>query len=157
MGTCEYDPLFLCQQQSRSLDGKLFQLVEPPPPTTAVVDAAVELFAQLLPLQELTVSIRTINALLEAVRSSKLEKNLGRKVAVTVNASIAIVLALRNAMSSTHARQTRDVLGNTQITSLLSPFLMVCPPFSRLLLLNNMHSLQLSMVTLSCVLQAQRR
>ena len=50
------------------------------PPTTAVVDAAVELFAQLLPLQESTISVRTINILLEAVRSSKLEKNIGRRV-----------------------------------------------------------------------------
>lgn len=127
LGACEYDPLVLCQQQSRGLNGKLFQFVEPTPPTTAVVDAAVELFAQLLPLQELTNSIRTLNTLLEAVRSSKLEKNIGRKFAVTVNASIAIVLALRSAMSSTHAKQARDVLGSTQITNLLSPFLMVCP------------------------------
>ncbi|KAF8727621.1 hypothetical protein AX14_007205 [Amanita brunnescens Koide BX004] len=124
LGACEYDPLVLCQQQSRGLNGKLFQFVEPTPPTTAVVDAAVELFAQLLPLQELTNSIRTLNTLLEAVRSSKLEKNIGRKFAVTVNASIAIVLALRSAMSSTHAKQARDVLGSTQITNLLSPFLM---------------------------------
>ncbi|KAF8644442.1 hypothetical protein AX14_009411 [Amanita brunnescens Koide BX004] len=41
----------------------------------AVVDAAVELFAQLLLLLELTISIWTHNTLLKAVRASKLEKN----------------------------------------------------------------------------------
>ncbi|KIL59187.1 hypothetical protein M378DRAFT_27111 [Amanita muscaria Koide BX008] len=124
LGACEYDPLVLCQQQSRGLDGKQFYLIEPPPPTTAVADAAVELFAQLLPLQDLAVATRTVTVLLEAVRSQKLDKNIGRKAAVSVNASIAIVLALRNAMTTTHAKQARDVLGNTQVTTLLSPFLM---------------------------------
>ncbi|KAK2459742.1 hypothetical protein APHAL10511_008243 [Amanita phalloides] len=124
LGACEYDPIVLCQQQSRGLDGKLYRLVEPPPPTTAVVDAAIELFAQLLPLQDLTIAMRTLNTLLEAIRSPKLEKNAGRKAAVTVNATLAIVLVLRNAMSVIHAKHARDVLGNTQVTGLLSPFLM---------------------------------
>ncbi|KAF8630604.1 hypothetical protein AX15_002831 [Amanita polypyramis BW_CC] len=124
LGACEYDPLVLCQQQSRSLDGKLYRLIEPSPPLTAVVDAAVELFAQLLPLQDLAIATRTVNTLLDAIRSSKLEKNVGRKVAVSVNASVAIVLALRNATTSVHARQARDILGSTQITTLLSSFLM---------------------------------
>jgi hypothetical protein len=35
-------------------------------------------------------------------------------------------LALRNATVS-HFRQARDTFGNAQVTSLLSPFLMVCP------------------------------
>lgn len=157
LGACEHDPLVLCQQQSRGLDGKLFQPVEPTPPTTAVVDAAVELFAQLLPLQEPTISIRTLNTLLEAVRSSKLEKNIGRRVAVTVNASIAIVLTLRNAMSSTHAKQARDDLGSTQITSLLSQFLMVCPIIIIFTMIHFEHSLRSSMVTPSCARQAQKQ
>ncbi|KAF8630901.1 hypothetical protein AX17_005259 [Amanita inopinata Kibby_2008] len=124
LGACEHDPLVLCQQQSRGLDGRLYHLAESPPPTTAVVDVAVELFSQLLPLQDLTITTRTINALLESVRSQKLDRNVGRKAAVFVNAVVAIVLALRNAMSVTHTKQARDALGNSQVTNLLSPFLM---------------------------------
>ena len=116
LGACGYDPLFLCQQQSRGSDGRSFQPVEPTLPTTAVVNAAVEPFAQLLPLQEPTIYIWTFNTLLEAVLSSKLEKNICCRVAIMVYASIAIVLALRNAMSSMHAKQARDVLGSTQST-----------------------------------------
>ena len=62
--------------------------------------------------------------LVESVRSPKLDKNAGRKAAVFINATIALVLALRNATVS-HFRQARDTFGSTQVTSLLSPFLMV--------------------------------
>ena len=62
--------------------------------------------------------------LVESVRSPKLDKNAGRKAAVFINATIALVLALRNATVS-HFRQAHDAFGCTQVTSLLSPFLMV--------------------------------
>ncbi|ESK97884.1 clathrin-coated vesicle protein [Moniliophthora roreri MCA 2997] len=116
LGGCEHDPLSLCQIRDSSTD---YQLVEPPPPATSVVDAAIELFAQLLPLQDLASNSRTITQLLESVRSPKFDKNIGRKVAVSINASIAIVLALRNATTP----QARDTLGSAQITGLLAPFL----------------------------------
>ena len=40
-------------------------------------------------------------------------------------ALIVILLTLRDAMSSTHAKQARDLLGSMQMTS-LSQFLLVC-------------------------------
>ena len=126
MGACEHDPLSLCQAQFSDTE---YQLNEPPPPATSVVDTAIELFARLLPLQDLTASIKIITQLVEFVRSPKLEKNVGRKAAVFINATIALVLALRNATVS-HFRQARDTFGSTQITSLLSPFLMVCLIYS---------------------------
>ncbi|KAJ7767277.1 clathrin-coated vesicle protein [Mycena metata] len=120
LGACEHDPLSLCQ--ARILNAE-YHLEEPPPATTSVVDTAIELFAQLLPLQDLTSTAKIITLLLESVRSPKLEKNGGRKAAVFINAAVAIVLALRQAMGTVQARKAKDTFGSTQVTTLLSPFL----------------------------------
>ncbi|KAJ7717234.1 hypothetical protein DFH07DRAFT_947473 [Mycena maculata] len=120
LGACEHDPLSLCQARISNAE---YQLEEPPPSTTAVVDTAIELFAQLLPLQDLTSTVKIFTLLLESVRSPKLEKNAGRKAAVFINAAVAVVLALRQAMTSTQNRRAKDTFGSSQITNLLSPFL----------------------------------
>ncbi|KAG6887575.1 hypothetical protein C0992_011744, partial [Termitomyces sp. T32_za158] len=86
LGACEHDPLSLCQVKVSNSE---YKLLEPPPPATSVVDTAIELFAQLLPLQDLTSTTRVITQLLESVRSPKLEKNSGRKAAVINAASLA--------------------------------------------------------------------
>ncbi|KAL5476373.1 hypothetical protein ACEPAI_3473 [Sanghuangporus weigelae] len=119
IGSCEYDPLLLCQAQSASTET---EWPEPPPPATAVVDAAIELFAALLPLQDPTSCGRVINEAIESTRSAKLEKNAGRKAAVVVNTTVAIALALRTATAS-YARACRETLGSTQISKNLSTFL----------------------------------
>jgi hypothetical protein len=90
------------------------------------VDTAIELFAQLLPLQDLTSTVKILTLLLESIRSPKLEKNTGRKAAVFINAAVAVVLALRQIMASTQSRRAKDTFGSTQVTTLLSPFLKVC-------------------------------
>ncbi|KAF9069763.1 clathrin-coated vesicle protein [Rhodocollybia butyracea] len=116
---CEHDPLSLCQIDISKTE---YQMIEPPPPATSVVDSAINLFADLLPLQDLASITRVITLLLESVRSPKLEKNVGRKAAVLVNAAIALVLTLRSATTS-HFRESRDTFGSSQITNLLSSFL----------------------------------
>lgn len=88
------------------------------------MDAAIELFSQLLPIQDLTSTSKIVSQLIDSVRSPKLEKNTGRKSAVSINASVALVLALRQATTS-HFRHSRDTLGNAQITKNLGPFLKV--------------------------------
>ncbi|CAA7266119.1 unnamed protein product [Cyclocybe aegerita] len=120
LGAVEHDPLSLCHAKISEAE---YELSEPPPPATAVVDTAIELFSRLLPLQDLQATQKIIALLVESVRSPKLEKNAGRKAAVFVNATVALVLTLRYA-SATNFRQARDTFGNGQITSLLSPFLM---------------------------------
>ncbi|KAJ3852125.1 clathrin-coated vesicle protein [Lentinula lateritia] len=116
---CEHDPLSLCQIDVSKTE---YRMVESPPPATSVVDSAINLFADLLPLQDLSSIIRTITHLLDSVRSSKLEKNVGRKAAVIINAAIALVLTLRSATTS-HYRESRDTFGSSQVTNLLSLFL----------------------------------
>ncbi|GLB35175.1 putative clathrin-coated vesicle protein [Lyophyllum shimeji] len=119
LGACEHDPLSLCQAKFSDAE---YRLTEPPPPATSVVDTAIELFAQLLPLQDLASTTKIITQLLESVKSPRLEKNSGRKAAVQINATIGLMLALRHATTS-HFRQARETFGHSQISSLLSPFL----------------------------------
>ncbi len=67
----------------------------------------------------MTQATRAITQLLGSSGSQKPEKNTGRKAAALVNTTFALVLALRQA-TSTSARQ---VFGNIQVTSPLSTFL----------------------------------
>jgi len=98
-----------------------------PPAVSSVCDAAVELFSQLLPVQDLNTTLRTISHLIESNRSSKLDKNAGRRAAVMVNSVVAIVRTLRVSMMS-HHRQAKDTLGHSQVTSALGAFLKVSLP-----------------------------
>ena len=69
-----------------------------PPPATGTVDAAIELFAALLPYQERDVQISAVEALLTYTRSPKLDKNPGRKLAIQINAILSVLGALRTAV-----------------------------------------------------------
>lgn len=88
------------------------------------MDASIELFARLLPTQDLTTVTRTITQLVELVKSLKLDKNSGRKAAVLINSVVAIARALRCAMES-HSRQAKETLGHSQVTTPLASLLKV--------------------------------
>ncbi|KAJ3914962.1 clathrin-coated vesicle protein [Lentinula edodes] len=103
---CEHDPLNLCQIDVSKTE---YRIVESPLSATSVVDSAINLFADLILLQNLSSIIRTITHLLDFVRSSKLEKNVRRKAAVLINAAIALVLTLRSATTS-HYREITNLL-----------------------------------------------
>ena len=92
---------------------------EPAPAATAAVDAAIQLFAQLLPLQDISQTTKVVSQLLSSVGSTKLDKNTGRKAAALVNITFAVVLMLRQGTSNS----ARQVLGNSQVTTPLSGFL----------------------------------
>ncbi|CCM02125.1 uncharacterized protein FIBRA_04202 [Fibroporia radiculosa] len=113
--SCSHDPLFLCQRITESR----YQWTEPPPPATAAVNAAIQLFAQFLPLQDLSLATRSLAQLMETLGSAKMEKNSGRRAAATVNAALALVFALRQVTTP----RSRHVFGSSQVTSLLSTFL----------------------------------
>ena len=119
--SAEHDPLSICQ--SRDLTKESFW-PEFPPPLIQVVDAALALFARLLPLQDPTSTARLITLMIDSVKSPKYEKNVGRKAAVQVNAAIAILLAMRQAMASP-SKHVREVFGSTAVTTPLSSFLKV--------------------------------
>ncbi|THH07979.1 hypothetical protein EW145_g3009 [Phellinidium pouzarii] len=119
LGSCEHDSLLLCEAQSTKPE---IEWPEPPPSATSVVDAAIELFAALLPVQEAQSCLRIVNEVFEYTRSAKLENNSGRKAAVLVNSTVAIALALRIATVS-YSRQCRESIGSSHIANTLSSFL----------------------------------
>lgn len=121
IGSCEHDPLLLCQANSQQCEE---DWPEPPPSASSVVNAAINLFSALLPLQDATSTMKIVSELIEYTRSHKLERNSGRKAAVLVNVAVATALSLRAATIS-HARHCRDTLGSHQISFVLSSFLKV--------------------------------
>ena len=98
--------------------------IEPPPASTGVVDTAIELFSLLLPTQSPETTGQVVNQVVDAVRSPKLDRNSGRKAAVRLNATYAILCALRHAMRS-NIRQARDIFGGSNVSSAILDFLKV--------------------------------
>jgi hypothetical protein len=96
----------------------------PPPPATGLVDAAVELFALYFPLQDLPTQSSLIHQMTNFVHSNKLEKNLGRKVAILANATTSVLGALRVAMQS-GSRRLQENIGAQQLNILLKDVLKV--------------------------------
>ncbi|THH16286.1 hypothetical protein EW146_g4324 [Bondarzewia mesenterica] len=117
--SCEHDPLSTCQAFDFSTE---LSWPEFSPAATAVVDAGLNLFAHLLPLQDVASASRTITQLIDSVRSPKFDKNIGRKAAAFTNATTSILLSLRQAMVSP-SRQARDIFGSSQMTAPISAFL----------------------------------
>lgn len=97
LGAAEHDPLVL-YARNRNPAATTSELPLPPPPATGMVDAALQLFAALLPYQDSTTQVSSLETLLSYCRSSKLEKNPGRRMAIQVNACIGVLGALRMAM-----------------------------------------------------------
>lgn len=98
---------------------------------TAAVDDAIQLFAQLLPLQDLASMTKTVAQLMDATGSAKAEKNTGRKAAVLVNSAVALVLALRQA--STHNRQIAETIGHPAVSAPLADLLKASTPMLQLI------------------------
>ncbi|KAI5983848.1 armadillo-type protein [Pisolithus albus] len=119
LGAREHDTLSLCLPGAPGSDSLWF---DPPPSPTAVVNAAIELFARLLASQDLAITTRLVTQLTELVKSPKLDRNAGRKAAVVVNAAVATVQTLRHA-TTTYYRQARETLGHHQVTTALTGFL----------------------------------
>ncbi|EKM52639.1 uncharacterized protein PHACADRAFT_186750 [Phanerochaete carnosa HHB-10118-sp] len=116
----EHDPLSVCQARFSESD-RQGQCVNTPPAATAAIDEAIQLFSQLLPLQDSASMTRTVAQLVEATGSTKSEKNTGRKAAVLVNSAVALVLALRQA--STLNRQIAETIGHPKISAPLADLL----------------------------------
>jgi HEAT repeat-containing protein 5 len=115
----EHDSLGLYQTRSQ-----LEYISETPPPATGVVDAAIQLFAHILPLQDTAACVRAVTQLVDSVKSPKLERNAGRKAAVFVNSAISILMSLR-ASATLPSNHIRENLGSAQVTTVLSSFLKV--------------------------------
>lgn len=68
------------------------------PATTEVVNAAVNLFALALPLQSPKVQESSVEQIATVLSSQNLQRNPGRKAAITVNVGVALLHALKVAI-----------------------------------------------------------
>ena len=75
----------------------------PDPPTTEVVNSAIAMFAIALPLQEPKVQESTLEQLSLYLSAKSLLRDPGRKAAITVNISLALLGALKVAQGETPA------------------------------------------------------
>lgn len=82
----------------------------PAPPATAVVNSAIDLFTILLPMQQPKVQESILEQLATFLASKSLDRDPGRKAAITVNVAVAILGALKLTMD-----------GQIPSTSLSSP------------------------------------
>jgi hypothetical protein len=89
-----------------------------------VVNAGVELFAAVFPQQTAEGQIQSLASLSSHVRSSKLERNPGRKQAVVANTMAALNRSLRNMDGA--GVKARKALGSAQVTDLVKSLLQVC-------------------------------
>lgn len=79
---------------------------EPPdPPGTEVVNSAITLFAIALPLQNPKVQEGVLEQLATHLSSSSLQRDPGRKAAITANAAMALLGALKVTMGETLAER----------------------------------------------------
>ncbi|KAM0751074.1 ARM repeat-containing protein [Meredithblackwellia eburnea MCA 4105] len=103
LGAAEHDPLVLSARhhtQSVIFD----ELPTPPPPASGLVDAAIELFALYLPLQESSNQAALLQQITNNSRSGRLEKNPGRRMAILANGVTGLLGALRQVPRSNGRR-----------------------------------------------------
>lgn len=115
----EHDTLQLCKGISTDISSNV-----PPAATTGAVDAAIELFALLLPVQDLSTLENLVTRVIEAVRSPRLERNAGRKSAACINTCVALGLSLRYAIQN--PKRARDTFGTPQVNQIIASFAKVC-------------------------------
>lgn len=87
----------------------------PAPPATAVVNAAIDLFTILLPMQPPKVQESILEQLATFLASKSLDRDPGRKTAITVNVAVAILGALKLAMDGQIASANLNTPGVLKI------------------------------------------
>jgi hypothetical protein len=127
LGALDFDPLDLCVAPAgEAADLTLEQpLPQAAPPATGVTDAAIELFALAFPSQDPDGQTRIMADIITHIRSTKLERNPGRKMATTVNAVEALRRSLRRAMTS--GRVAREAVGSASVSAAIKEVLQVRP------------------------------
>lgn len=75
----------------------------PDPPATEVVNSAIALFSVALPLQSAKIQESVLEQLSTYLAAKSLQRDPGRKAAVTVNIVLALLGALKVAMNETLA------------------------------------------------------
>ncbi|KAG0334962.1 hypothetical protein BG004_000194 [Podila humilis] len=111
LGAPEHDPLVIYTTFALPSSVSRYSLPKPKPVATGVIDAAVELFAILLPLQSGALQGSLVDGLSKMLKSSILDKNPGRKMAIQVNSVVALLGATKYAMSENKRAEHRAFEG----------------------------------------------
>ena len=96
-GAREHDSVYLYLEDKDGLNDL------PDPPATEVVNSAIALFAVALPLQSVKVQESSLEQLSTFLTAKSLQRDPGRKAAITVNIALALLGALKVTMSETLA------------------------------------------------------
>ncbi|ODN88477.1 clathrin-coated vesicle protein [Cryptococcus wingfieldii CBS 7118] len=115
LGSLEHDALSLFSAKPLSTSPS------PPPAQTGVIDAGVSLFSILFPHQSQEGQVQSLATLSSHIKSSKLERNPGRKQAVVVNT----LLALRRSLEKTEGQGSRAKrhVGSGQVSEMIRSIL----------------------------------
>ena len=93
----------------------------PVPPMTALVDAAIDLFSNLVIDQPVKIQESAFAQIAACISDISLTRNIGRKVAVTNN----IIIAISRAFSKLTPRGFKAVSQNERVRSLILDVLQV--------------------------------
>ncbi|KAF9348960.1 hypothetical protein BGX34_002136 [Mortierella sp. NVP85] len=111
LGAPEHDPMVVYTTYALPSAVSQYSIPKPRPVATGIIDAAIELFAVLLPLQSSALQGSLIEELSKMLKSSSLDKNPGRKMAIQVNTVVAILGATKNAMAEGKRHEQRAFEG----------------------------------------------
>ncbi|KAG0088006.1 hypothetical protein BGZ92_006713 [Podila epicladia] len=111
LGAPEHDPLVVYTTFALPTSISRYSLPKPRPVATGVIDAAVELFSILLPLQSSALQGSLMDDLSKMLKNSTLDKNPGRKMAIQVNSVVALLGATKYAMSENKRAEHRAFEG----------------------------------------------
>lgn len=102
------------------------------PPATAVVDSAIDLFTVLLPMQPPKVQESILEQIATFLASKSLERDPGRKAAMTVNIAVALLGALKLAVGNSIPTTKLDTPSVLKIMGeMLQSFVTLPDPFVR--------------------------
>ncbi|KAF9435968.1 hypothetical protein BGZ76_005110, partial [Entomortierella beljakovae] len=99
LGAPEHDPMTIYTTYALPKSVSNYSLPKPRPVATSIIDTAIELFAILMPLQSSVLQGSLMEELSRMLKSSVLDKNPGRKMAIQVNTVVAILGATKYAMA----------------------------------------------------------
>ncbi|KAG0234705.1 hypothetical protein BGW41_001025 [Actinomortierella wolfii] len=111
LGALEHDPMVVYTTYALPSSISRYSLPKPRPVATGVIDAAVELFAILYPLQSSSLQGSLMEALSKILKNNYLDKNPGRKMAIHVNTIVAMLGATKYAMSEGRRAEQRPFEG----------------------------------------------
>ncbi|KAG0052721.1 hypothetical protein BGZ83_002190 [Gryganskiella cystojenkinii] len=135
LGAPEHDPLVVYTTYALPSAISRYSLPKPRPIATGVIDAAIELFAILLPSQSSALQGSLMDDLSKMLKNSTLDKNPGRKMAIQVNAVVSILGATKYAMAESKRSEQRPFegpLASSLSQSILRDAIVHADPYIRL-------------------------